>query len=80
MLGNAWQWVADCWHDSYIGAPEDGSAWTSGGDCTRRVMRGGSFDNVPVFVRSAMRGRGDEDGVDFDYSSFAGFRVARALP
>ena len=32
MLGNVWEWVADCWHDDYDGAPRDGSAWTSGGD------------------------------------------------
>ena len=43
-------------------------------------MRGGSWINLPVFIRSASRSRGDADGYDFDYSSFAGFRVARNLP
>jgi formylglycine-generating enzyme required for sulfatase activity len=79
MLGNVWQWVDDCWNESYIGAPDDGSAWTKG-DCSKRVMRGGSWINVPVFIRSAARSRGDADGADSDYSSYAGFRVARTLP
>jgi len=79
MLGNVWQWVEDCWNESYVGAPADGSAWKSG-DCRKRVMRGGSWSNLPVFVRSAARSRGDENGKDFDYSSYAGFRVARSLP
>jgi formylglycine-generating enzyme required for sulfatase activity len=79
MLGNVWQWVADCWHESYVGAPEDGSAWT-GGECRKRVMRGGSWSNVPEFIRSAARSSGAADGTDFDSSSYAGFRIARTLP
>jgi formylglycine-generating enzyme required for sulfatase activity len=79
MLGNVWQWIGDCWNESYVGAPVNGSAWRSG-DCSRRVLRGGSWSNVPVFVRSAARSRGDAAGRDFDYSSYAGFRVARSLP
>ncbi len=42
MAGNVWQWVQDCYHDNYDGAPTDGSAWTSG-DCSRRVIRGGCW-------------------------------------
>jgi len=42
MAGNVWQWVQDCYHDDYNGAPTDGSSWTSG-DCIRRVIRGGSW-------------------------------------
>jgi formylglycine-generating enzyme required for sulfatase activity len=79
MLGNAWQWTADCWHESYVGAPSDGSAWLAG-DCTKHVLRGGSWDNVPVFIRSAARSAGAVNGKEFDYSSLAGFRVARTLP
>jgi formylglycine-generating enzyme required for sulfatase activity len=79
MLGNAWEWVADCWHDSYVGAPENGSAWTAG-DCRKRVMRGGSWSNVPEFIRSAARNGAAADGADFDSSSYVGFRVARRLP
>jgi len=79
MLGNAWQWTADCWHKSYVGAPTDGSAWTESG-CSKHVLRGGSWDNVPVFVRSAARSGSPADGGEYDYSSLAGFRVARDLP
>ena len=80
MLGNAWQWTADCWHPSYVGAPKDGSAWVAGGDCAKHVIRGGSWDNTPIFVRSATRSGSSADGGEFDYSSLSGFRVARDLP
>jgi formylglycine-generating enzyme required for sulfatase activity len=83
MLGNAWQWVADCWHASYQGAPADARAWMSG-DCTKHVLRGGSWDNVPLFVRAASRNGVPNDDSDItnvsDYSSLAGFRLARDLP
>ena len=78
-LGNVWQWVADCWNETYVGAPEDGRSWSTG-NCRKRVLRGGSWSNVPVFVRSAARSGADADGLDFDYSINAGFRVARTLP
>jgi formylglycine-generating enzyme required for sulfatase activity len=44
MLGNVGEWVEDCWHENYDGAPKDGSVWgkQQGGDCARRVIRGGS--------------------------------------
>jgi formylglycine-generating enzyme required for sulfatase activity len=78
MLGNVWQWTGDCWHKSYIGAPSDGRPWREA-NCSRHVLRGGSWDNVPVFVRSAAR-TSSETGADFDYSTLSGFRVARDLP
>ncbi len=56
MLGNAWQWTADCWHPNYAGAPLDGSAWTEP-NCGKHVIRGGSWHNLPVFMRSAARVR-----------------------
>ena len=76
MHGNVYEWVEDCWHDSYRGAPNDGAAWTAGGDCGRRVLRGGSWVNgSPWFLRSAARFRiSTEDRYDF-----VGFRVARTL-
>lgn len=37
-VGNLWEWVEDCRHDSYSGAPSDGSAWTSGGECNKSVL------------------------------------------
>ena len=78
MLGNAWQWTADCWHPDYVGAPADGGAWSEP-NCARHVLRGGSWNNIPIFVRSAARNGGDSSGED-DYSSLSGFRVARDLP
>ena len=42
MSGNVWEWVQDCWHESYRGAPRDGRAWESG-ECGHRVQRGGEF-------------------------------------
>ena len=46
MHGNVWEWVADCWHENYARAPRDGTAWTSGGNCGRRVLRGGSWNSL----------------------------------
>jgi formylglycine-generating enzyme required for sulfatase activity len=56
--GNVWEWTQGCWHGNYNGAPADGSvAWTSGGDCSRRVVRGGSFDDDPRHLRAARHAR-----------------------
>ncbi len=57
--GNVLEWVADCWHEDYDGAPNDGSAWEEEGsdDCGRRVLRGGAWDNQPRNLRSATRYR-----------------------
>jgi formylglycine-generating enzyme required for sulfatase activity len=74
VLGNAWEWTEDCYHDSYAGVPTDGSAWAVG-RCNSRVLRGGAWDFGPRYLRSANRGsyRSDQRLND------AGFRVARAL-
>ena len=72
--GNVWEWVADCWNENYRGALADGSARMSG-DCSYRVLRGGSWINASHDLRSANRIRsrtGDRD-------NFLGFRVARTL-
>ena len=73
--GNVREWVEDCWHDDYRGAPADGSGWTRGGDCGRRVLRGGSWDGVPQSPRSAYRCRSTVGLRNDD----AGFRVARTF-
>ena len=59
MHGNVWEWVQDCWHDSYEGAPTDGSAWTTGCDEEdgRAVVRGGSWYTAPRNMRAANRNR-----------------------
>ena len=73
--GNVAEWVEDCWHDDYKGAPRDGSAWVSKGICQLRVLRGGSFDSQALYVQSGVRFRYD---YDVPYSG-NGFRVVRAL-
>jgi formylglycine-generating enzyme required for sulfatase activity len=55
MHGNVWEQCEDWYHDSYNGAPTDGSAWLSGGDSSRRVYRGGSWGRYAVGLRSANR-------------------------
>ena len=74
MHGNVWEWVEDCWHATYAGAPSD-SAARAGGDCRERVLRGGSWDLPPKNLRSAHRGR-STTAARFE---FIGFRVARTL-
>ena len=56
MHGNVWEWVQDCWNDSYVGAPSDGRAWMNG-DCSLRVLRGSSWLATPGYLRSANRYR-----------------------
>jgi formylglycine-generating enzyme required for sulfatase activity len=76
MHGNVWERVEDCWHDSYAGnPPADGSAWTAGGNCNLRVVRGGSWRGIPQYLRSAYRYGNSSVGRDDN----SGFRVARTL-
>ena len=75
MHGNVWEWVEDGWHDNYEGAPSDGSAWTSGGDSSRAVVRGGSWSYNPRLLRAAYRGR-DRPSNRF---SKVGFRLVQDL-
>ncbi len=74
VAGNVWEWVEDCWHENYQGAPVDGSAWgeAGGGDCSRRVVRGGGWFDFPFWLRSA-----DRDWFTADGASNLGFRLAR---
>ena len=72
MHGNVWEWVQDCWHDSYEGAPGDGSAWESG-NCYKRVFRGGAWYNSARHLHSANRSGSVRDG----WADFLGFRLAR---
>src|SRR5262249_57770722 len=74
MHGNVREWVEDCYHGRYNGAPDDGSAWIMG-DCGGRVVRGGSWFLSADFLRSASR---DGAASDVRVRSF-GFRVGRAL-
>jgi len=55
MHGNLWEWCADVWHADYTGAPDDGSAWETGGHPSQRVARGGSWHDGPEMSRSSVR-------------------------
>jgi formylglycine-generating enzyme required for sulfatase activity len=74
MHGNVWEWVEDCYHADYGGAPPDGSAQTSGA-CSGRVARGGGWWSDPVDLRSAARMKLNPD----DQGENLGLRVARTL-
>jgi formylglycine-generating enzyme required for sulfatase activity len=74
MHGNVNEFVVDCWNEGYTGAPADGSAWEEG-NCTRRVLRGGSWQGYPGYLRSAYRCR---SGPAFGHRTI-GFRLARPV-
>ncbi len=75
--GNVWEWVEDCWHDNYKGAPADGSAWTEACDePDMRLLRGGSWHSNPGYLRAASR---DWNTAAVRDSSVIGLRVARTL-
>ena len=71
MGGAVDQWVEDCWHKNYQGAPSDGSAWVEG-DCGSHVIRSGSWKNDARYVRPANR---DSYDTNVRYPTH-GFRVA----
>ena len=75
MSGNVEEWVEDCWHENYNGAPTDGRAWLeeNGGDCGQRVWRGGSWSSP--CIRSSYRSKTSAG----DRFWSLGFRVARDL-
>ncbi|MGO9133703.1 MAG: SUMF1/EgtB/PvdO family nonheme iron enzyme [Methylovirgula sp.] len=74
MAGNVFSWVEDCVHIKYDGAPADSSAWRTG-DCSRRLLRGGSWSGIPHFLRAAYRA-----AYTPGYrNNFSGFRLARTL-
>jgi formylglycine-generating enzyme required for sulfatase activity len=74
VSGNLDEWTEDCWNRSYAGAPTDGSAWTSG-DCSYRMVRGGSWSSWAQGLRSANRFIAEPE-IRHDNH---GFRVARTL-
>ena len=74
LHGNVWEWVEDCYHDNYKGAPTDGSPWTRS-PCPARVLRGGSWLNLPRYLRSAIGIWNEPGNRNINY----GFRVARTV-
>lgn len=71
MTGNVWEWCQDTWHDSYLGAPDDGSAWQED-NSSFRVLRGGAWIYSSLYCRSAARYYVSQDCSNF----YIGFRVA----
>jgi len=74
LIGNVWEMTADCWNYNYINAPTDGSAWQNG-DCSRLVLRGGSWGDVSNDLRSATRLRSYAGARTVNI----GFRVVKEL-
>ena len=75
MVGNVYEWVEDCLHANYDGTPSDGSAWLAGNACFGHMIRGGSWADDPIDLRSASRTWSPAT----IRRSFIGFRVARSL-
>ncbi len=76
MHGNVWELCQDHWHDSYAGAPTDGSTWIKGGDSKYRIRRGGAWNGYPGHCRSAYRYYDWPDRGDVS----VGFRVVCSAP
>ncbi len=74
MHGNVYEWVADCLHDSYVGAPTDGSPWMEE-TCEVVQIRGNDWGEAPIFSRSGNRNA----LVTTERGDWIGFRVAREL-
>ena len=73
--GNVAEWVHDCWHENYKGAPEYADVW-EGGDCSYRVVRGGAYSTPPQSIRNAKRDKFKSDKA-YDH---IGLRVVREIP
>ena len=78
MSGNVLEWIQDCWHLNYNGAPTDGRAWgeENGGNCGQRVMRGGSWGGQPELLRASSR----HSGFAVNRTNYIGFRLAQDIP
>ncbi|MBD2465774.1 formylglycine-generating enzyme family protein [Oscillatoria sp. FACHB-1407] len=76
MHGNVWEWCQDHWHDNYEGAPTDGRAWLSENDNDSRILRCGSWGNIPRYCRSAYRYSLNPDS----RLNYIGFRVCCSSP
>jgi formylglycine-generating enzyme required for sulfatase activity len=70
MHGNVWEWCEDTWHENYVDAPSDGSAWV--GESDKRILRGGSWDNYARSCRSALRFKWAAENSNY----YIGFRIA----
>ena len=75
VAGSVWEWVADCWHPEYSGAPTDNVAWMNAGDCNLRMLRGGAVNSTRDQLRTAFRTASNP----VERGEFVGFRVVRDL-
>jgi formylglycine-generating enzyme required for sulfatase activity len=77
LSGNVWEWVEDCWHGNFEGAPPDGSVWLDAnrGNCGLRVLRGGSWLSRPVYLRVSSRSGYFADS----RYNFIGFRLVEDI-
>ncbi|MDP8241288.1 MAG: SUMF1/EgtB/PvdO family nonheme iron enzyme [Candidatus Hatepunaea meridiana] len=75
MIGNVWEWCEDKYHRNYNNAPDDGSVWSSG-RTSMRMLRGGSWYDIPQNCRSSSRHSAKKD---LRYRT-VGFRLVRSLP
>ena len=75
MMGNVWEWCLDSWHDNYVGAPTDGSAWEPDTGPFRMLRGGGWYDDLPWYFRSATRTYSDLLTEDSD----TGFRIVECV-
>lgn len=72
--GNVSEWVHDCWHENYKGAPNNNEVW-EGGNCSYRTVRGGAYISPQQSIRSAKRDKLKSD-VGYDH---VGIRIVRDL-
>ena len=77
MIGNVYEYIADCYHPDYVGAPTDGSAWLEPGGCKEHMLRGGAYYSTTWLARSAHRGGPVKADL---HPSAGGARVTRDLP
>jgi formylglycine-generating enzyme required for sulfatase activity len=75
MIGNVWEWVEDCWHESFVGAPNDNSPWLQDSDCNKRVIRGAAYDDLSLIHGVADRRQWSAGA----QHCAIGFRVAREI-
>lgn len=78
LSGNVFEWVEDCVHGTYKGAPNDSTPWLDAneGICTHHMMRGGSWDSTPEYLRASFRNRNGAA----TRNNYIGFRLAQDIP
>ncbi|MEX0297952.1 MAG: formylglycine-generating enzyme family protein, partial [Kordiimonas sp.] len=73
--GNVREYTQDCWHDDFVGAPTDGTAWIEDGNCNKRVAKSGAWGGTKDEMRTSSRGWLEVTRTSVSY----GFRIARSI-